>query len=117
MNTYADDLATLMEHLDLKDAILLGFSTGGGEVARYIGRHGTRRVAKAGLISAIPPWMLKTTANPGGLPIEVFDRLRNLLWRIVPSYIKTSQVDRSSATTGQGQNPHRAQSIRSGFRG
>ena len=77
MNTYADDLATLMDHLDLMDAILIGFSTGGGEVARYIGRHGTRRVAKAGLISAVPPLMLKTTGNPGGLPIEVFDGLRN----------------------------------------
>jgi non-heme chloroperoxidase len=76
MNTYADDLATLMEALDLQNAVLFGFSTGGGEVARYIGRHGTKRVAKAGLISAVPPLMLKTAANPGGLPIEVFDQLR-----------------------------------------
>jgi non-heme chloroperoxidase len=76
MNTYADDLATLMETLDLQDVVLFGFSTGGGEVARYIGRHGTKRVAKAGLISAIPPLMLKTPANPGGLPIAVFDQLR-----------------------------------------
>jgi len=76
MDTYADDLAALIETLDLKRASLLGFSTGGGEVARYIGRHGTRRVAKAGLISAVPPLMLKTRANPGGLPIEVFDGLR-----------------------------------------
>jgi len=76
MNTYADDLAELVEALDLKDAIHVGHSTGGGEVARYIGRHGTARVAKAVLISAIPPLMLKTDANPGGLPIEVFDDLR-----------------------------------------
>jgi non-heme chloroperoxidase len=76
MDTYADDLATVIETLDLKNAILVGFSTGGGEVARYIGRHGTQRVAKAALISAVPPQMLKTTANPGGLPIEVFDGLR-----------------------------------------
>lgn len=76
MDTYADDLAELVEALDLKDAIHVGHSTGGGEVARYIGRHGTSRVAKAVLISAIPPLMLKTDANPGGLPIEVFDGLR-----------------------------------------
>ncbi|HSE20640.1 MAG TPA: alpha/beta hydrolase [Pyrinomonadaceae bacterium] len=76
MDTYADDLAVLVEALDLKDAIHVGHSTGGGEVARYIGRHGTKRVAKAVLISAVPPLMLKTSANPGGLPIEVFDQLR-----------------------------------------
>jgi non-heme chloroperoxidase len=76
MDTYADDLATLVETLDLKNAIHVGHSTGGGEVARYIGRHGTKRVAKAVLISAIPPLMLKTPANPGGLPIEAFDQLR-----------------------------------------
>ncbi len=76
MDTYADDLAKLVEALDLKDAIHVGHSTGGGEVARYIGRHGTKRVAKAVLVSAIPPLMLKTPANPGGLPIEVFDQLR-----------------------------------------
>jgi non-heme chloroperoxidase len=76
MDTYADDLATLVETLDLQGAIHVGHSTGGGEVARYIGRHGTKRVAKAVLISAIPPLMLKTAANPGGLPIEAFDKLR-----------------------------------------
>ena len=76
MDHYADDLAELLDHLDVKDAVLLGFSTGGGEVARYIGRHGTARIAKAGLISAVPPLMLKTEANPGGLPLEVFDGLR-----------------------------------------
>lgn len=76
MDTYADDLAALVEGLDLRDAIHVGHSTGGGEVARYIGRHGTKRVAMVVLISAVPPLMLKTAANPGGLPIEVFDGIR-----------------------------------------
>jgi non-heme chloroperoxidase len=76
MNTYADDLAELTESLDLRDAIHVGHSTGGGEVARYIGRHGTERVSKAVLIGAVPPLMLKTPANPGGLPIEAFDQIR-----------------------------------------
>ena len=76
LDTYADDLADLVEALDLHDAIHVGHSTGGGEVARYIGRHGTARVAKAVLLSAIPPLMLKTDANPEGLPIEVFDEIR-----------------------------------------
>ena len=76
MDTYADDLAALVAVLDLKDAIHVGHSTGGGEVARYIARHGSKRVAKAVLVSAIPPLMLKTDANPGGLPIEVFDQIR-----------------------------------------
>lgn len=77
MDTYADDLAALIEQLDLKDIFLVGFSAGGGEVARYIGRHGTKRLAKAALIAAVPPLMLKTPANPGGLPIEKFDEIRN----------------------------------------
>jgi non-heme chloroperoxidase len=76
MNTYADDLATLVETLALKDAIHVGHSTGGGEVARYIGRHGTKRVAKAVLIGAVPPLMLKTAANPNGTPPEAFDQIR-----------------------------------------
>jgi non-heme chloroperoxidase len=76
LDTYADDLAALVQALDLKDAIHVGHSTGGGEVARYIGRHGTSRVAKAVLIGAIPPLMLKTDANPAGTPIEVFDEIR-----------------------------------------
>jgi len=75
-DTFAADLAVLVETLDLKDAILVGHSMGGGEVARYIGRHGTKRVAKAVLIAAVTPLMLKTAANPGGLPIEVFDQIR-----------------------------------------
>ena len=77
MDTYADDLAALVETLDLKDAIHVGHSTGGGEVARYIGRHGTKRVSRAVLIGAVPPVMLKNSDNPGGLPIEVFNELRS----------------------------------------
>jgi non-heme chloroperoxidase len=76
MDTYADDVAALVKALDLSDAIHVGHSTGGGEVARYIGRHGTSRVAKAVLIGAVPPLMRKTDANPGGLPIEAFDQIR-----------------------------------------
>src|ERR1051325_4813890 len=76
MDTYADDLAALTQALDLRDAIHVGHSTGGGEGARYPGRHGSARVAKAVLIGAVPPLMLKTDANPGGLPIEVFDEIR-----------------------------------------
>jgi non-heme chloroperoxidase len=76
MDHYADDLAALIETLDLKDAVLVGHSTGGGEVAHYIGRHGTARVAKAVLVGAVPPLMLKTESNPEGLPMEVFDNIR-----------------------------------------
>jgi non-heme chloroperoxidase len=76
MDHYADDLAQLIDALELKDVSLFGFSTGGGEISRYVGRHGTGRVARLGLISAVPPLMLKTDANPGGLPIDVFDGIR-----------------------------------------
>ena len=81
MNGYADDLAAVIEGLDLKNATLVGHSTGGGEVARYIGRHGTKRVAKAVLIAAVPPLMLKSASNPEGLPMEVFDELRKNLFK------------------------------------
>jgi len=77
MDTYADDLSELIEALDLKDAILIGFSAGGGEVTRYIGRYGSKRIAKVALIAAVPPLMLKTPSNPGGLPIEEFNNIRN----------------------------------------
>ncbi|WP_258194851.1 alpha/beta fold hydrolase [Paraburkholderia sp. BL18I3N2] len=77
MNTYADDLAGLLNVLDVHDAMLVGHSTGGGEVTRYIGRHGTKRVSRVVLIGAVPPTMLKTSSNPGGLPIEVFDKIRD----------------------------------------
>jgi non-heme chloroperoxidase len=80
MNGYADDLAAVIEALDLNDVTLVGHSTGGGEVARYIGRHGTKRVARAVLIAAVPPLLLKTPANPEGLPIEVFDGIRASLF-------------------------------------
>jgi non-heme chloroperoxidase len=76
MNTYADDLATLIEALDLRDVSLIGFSTGGGEAARYIGRHGTSRIAQFVLVSAVPPFMLRTDDNPDGVPVEVFDAIR-----------------------------------------
>ncbi|MEV4344112.1 alpha/beta hydrolase [Actinoplanes sp. NPDC049596] len=76
MDTYADDLAALIEHLDLRDVTLVGFSTGGGEITRYIGRHGTARVAQAVLVSAVPPFMLRTADNPDGVPVKVFDDLR-----------------------------------------
>ena len=81
MNGYADDLAAVIEALDLRDVSLVGHSTGGGEVTRYIGRHGTKRVAKAVLIAAVPPLLLKTPANPEGLPMKVFDDLRSALFR------------------------------------
>ncbi|MDX3615519.1 alpha/beta fold hydrolase [Streptomyces europaeiscabiei] len=76
MNTYADDLATLIDTLDLRDVTLVGFSTGGGEVTRYIGRHGTGRIAQLVLVSAVPPYLLRTDDNPGGVPVEVFDAIR-----------------------------------------
>lgn len=88
MDTYADDLAALFHKLDLKDAILVGHSTGGGEVARYLGRHGTERVSKAALVSAVTPLMLKTEKNPTGTPIEVFDGLRAALAANRPQFYK-----------------------------
>ena len=107
MDTYADDLATLVEKLDLKDAIHVGHSTGGGEVARYIGRHGTKRVAKAVLVSAVPPLLVKTPANPGGLPIEVFDQIRTAVLADRSQYFKDFSVpfygvNRPGATVSQG---------------
>lgn len=88
MDTYADDLATLFEKLDLKNAIMVGHSTGGGEVARYLGRHGSGRVAKAALVSAVPPLMLKTERNPTGQPAEAFDALRAALVANRPQFYK-----------------------------
>jgi non-heme chloroperoxidase len=98
MDGYADDLAAVIEALDLKDATLVGHSTGGGEVARYIGRHGTKRVAKAVLVAAVPPIMLKSTANPEGLPMEVFDTMRSDLTR------DRSQFYKDLALTFYGAN-------------
>ena len=88
MDTYADDLAELVEGLDLKDAIHVGHSTGGGEVARYIGRHGTKRVSQAVLIGAVPPVMLKSASNPGGLPIDAFDQIRSAVLTDRSQYFK-----------------------------
>jgi non-heme chloroperoxidase len=92
LDTYADDLAELVEELELKNAVHVGHSTGGGEVARYIGRHGTKRVAKAVLIGAIPPLMLKTAANPAGTPIEAFDQLRAAVLADRPQFWKELSV-------------------------
>jgi non-heme chloroperoxidase len=107
MDTYADDLAELAEKLDLRDAIHVGHSTGGGEVARYIGRHGTKRVAKAVLIGAVPPLMLKTPTNPGGTPIEAFDQIRDAVLADRSSYWKELAVsfygfNRRGAKVSQG---------------
>jgi non-heme chloroperoxidase len=107
MNTYADDLAAVVQALDLRDAIHVGHSTGGGEVARYIGRHGTTRVAKAVLIGAVPPLMLKTPANPGGLPMDVFDGIRAGVLKDRSQFFKDLTTafygaNRSGATVSQG---------------
>ena len=107
MNTYADDLAALTEALNLKDAIHIGHSTGGGEVARYIGRHGTKRVAKAVLVSAVPPLMLKTPANPVGLPIDAFDQIRIAVEKDRSQFFKDLALqfygyNRPNARTSQG---------------
>jgi non-heme chloroperoxidase len=111
MNTYADDLAALFEHLDLHDAIMVGHSTGGGEVARYLGRHGSKRVAKAALISAVPPLMLKTPANPLGAPIEVFDGLRAALAANRPQFYRDITLpfygyNRPGAVISEGIREH-----------
>ena len=92
MNGYADDLSAVVEALDLKDVTLVGHSTGGGEVARYIGRHGTKRIAAAVLIAAVPPIMVKSATNPEGLPIEVFDELRNGLFKDRSQFYKDFAV-------------------------
>ena len=107
MDGYADDLSAVIEALDLKDAILVGHSTGGGEVARYIGRHGTKRVAKAVLIAAVPPIMLKSAANPEGLPIEVFDSMRSSLTKDRSQFYKDLAIqfygaNRPGAKVSQG---------------
>jgi non-heme chloroperoxidase len=111
MNTYADDLAALFEKLDLKNAIMVGHSTGGGEVARYLGRHGPKRVAKAVLISSVPPLMLKTDKNPGGLPLSVFDSLRDALAANRPQFYKDITLpfygyNRPGAKTSEGIREH-----------
>ena len=98
LNTYADDLHGLIEHLDLRDVVLVGHSTGGGEVTRYMGRHGTARVAKAVLLGAIPPLMLRTEANPEGLPVSAFDALRRPARRSTSSRAPVSASPRAGRT-------------------
>jgi len=107
MDGYADDLADVIETLDLKDVMLVGHSTGGGEVARYIGRHGTKRVTKAVLIAAVPPIMLKSAANPEGLPMEVFDNLRSGMMKDRSQFYKDLAIqfygaNRPGAKVSQG---------------
>jgi non-heme chloroperoxidase len=123
MDTYADDLAALTEALDLKGAVHVGHSAGGGEVARYIGRHGTKRVVKAVLIAAVPPLMLKTKANPGGLPMEVFDGIRTGVLADRSQFFKDLTVtfygaNRPESKVSQGlRDSFWLQAMRSGFIG
>ncbi len=122
MDTYADDLAALVEALDLKNAVHVGHSTGGGEVARYIGRHGTKRVAKAALIGAITPLMLRTAANPGGLSIDVFDGLRSSVHADRSQFFKDLSVpfygaNRPGAKVSQGlRDSFWLQGMQAGFK-
>jgi len=123
MNTYADDLATLVEELGLKKVTHIGHSTGGGEVARYIGRHGTKRVARAVLISAVPPLMLTTPSNPGGLPIEVFDSIRAGVLADRSQFFKDLTLpfygaNREGSNVSQGvRDSFWLQGMRGGFKG
>jgi non-heme chloroperoxidase len=123
MDTYADDLAALAEALDLQGAIHVGHSTGGGEVARYIGRHGTARVAKAVLIGAVPPLMLKTDANPGGLPMETFDGIRSAVLADRSQFFKDLTApfygaNRPGAKVSQGvRDSFWMQGMQAGFKG
>jgi non-heme chloroperoxidase len=107
MDHYADDLAALTEHLDLKDAIHVGHSTGGGEVVHYLGRHGESRVAQAAIISAVPPLMVKTPGNPTGQPKQVFDDLQA---QLAASSTMTWRLGHSTVTTGLARNPPRQSS-------
>jgi non-heme chloroperoxidase len=123
MNTYADDMATLVSALDLRNAVHVGHSTGGGEVARYIARHGTSRVAKAVLIGAIPPLMLRTPSNPGGLPIEVFDGIRASVLADRSQFFKDLSApfygaNRPNAKVSQGlRDSFWLQGMQAGFKG
>jgi non-heme chloroperoxidase len=123
MDTYADDLLALVETLGLTDAVHIGHSTGGGEVARYIGRHGTKRVAKAVLIGAVPPLMLKTAANPGGLPLEVFDQMRALVSADRSQFFRDLSAsfygaNRAGARVSQGlRDSFWLQGMQAGFKG
>jgi non-heme chloroperoxidase len=116
MDHYADDLAAVTAHLDLKDAIHVGHSTGGGEVAHYIARHGQDRVARAVLISSVPPLMVQTDANPKGLPKSVFDGLQATLPPTGPSSTGRCRRDPSTASTDPARNPRRRSSRTGGAR-
>ena len=116
MDHYADDLAAVTAHLDLKNAVHVGHSTGGGEVVHYIARHGESRVAKAAIISAVPPLMVQTPANPGGLPKEVFDGCRRNSPPTARNSIARCRRARSMATTGRAPNPPRPSSRIGGAR-
>ncbi len=116
MDHYADDLAAVVEHLDLHDAIHVGHSTGGGEVTRYLARHGESRAAKAALISAVPPLMVKTAANPGGLPKAVFDDLQAQLAANRSKFYRDLPEGLSMATTGLARNRRRPPSRIGGVR-
>jgi non-heme chloroperoxidase len=116
MDHYADDLAAVTAHLDLRNAIHVGHSTGGGEVAHYIARHGESRVAKAVLISSVPPLMLQTEANPGGLPKSVFDDLQAQVAAHRPEFYRAFAAAPSTATTGRARNPRRRSSRTGGAR-
>jgi non-heme chloroperoxidase len=116
MDHYADDLATVTAHLDLHDAVHVGHSTGGGEVAHYIARHGESRVAKAVLISSVPPLMLQTDANPGGLPKSVFDDLQAQLAANRSVFYRALPTGRSTASTAPAPSPTRPSSRTGGGR-
>jgi non-heme chloroperoxidase len=123
MDTYSDDLAALFEKLELRDAIVVGHSTGGGEVTRYLGRHGTRQVAKAAIVGAIPPLMLKTEANPGGLPIAAFDQIREGLTKDKAQFYRDLAfpfygANRPESKVTQGlRDQFWRQSMQAGFKG
>jgi non-heme chloroperoxidase len=110
MDHYADDLASLTSHLDLKNAIHVGHSTGGGEVVHYLARHGESRVSKAAIVSAVPPLMVRTPANPGGLPKEVFDRFQAQLAANRSQFYRDIAAGPSMATTAQGSKAPRPSS-------
>ncbi len=117
MDHYADDLAAVTSHLDLKNAILVGHSTGGGEVVHYLARHGESRVAKAAIISAVPPLMVKTAANPGGLPKETFDDFQAQLATNRSEFYRAVAAGPSTTTTGLGRSLPKRSSRTGGDKG
>jgi len=116
MDHYAADAAAVVEHLDLRNAVHIGHSTGGGEVTRYVARHGKGRVAKAVLMSAVPPIMVKTPSNPGGLPIEVFDVCMRAWPRTAPNFIATFHLAPSAGSIGRARRRSKGSLIIGGAR-